>query len=137
MEPCRSRRQAGSRGAPDRRIRDRPASVAEIRLTQHFLELHTAIWQVLRGERREARRKPRFDRLGPNLVLAARIALLLAVFVLWWALVRLAILPEFFFLRHVYLPSATSWAFSSLHNAVGLAVVGSVIGEYLGSARGV
>ncbi len=211
-------------------------------------------------------RKLIFDRHGPYLVLAAQIALLLAVFVLWWALVRLAILPEFFFgdpikvlwrisnwfitgsifihlastsietmlsfvigtvlglvfglwlalspflarvldpfikagnsmprlifapifalwfglgiwskvalgvtlvffvvffnvfqgvrevspvvlanmrmlgadrghlLRHVYLPSATSWVFSSLHNAVGLAVVGSVIGEYLGSARGV
>src|SRR6516225_5941370 len=39
-------------------------------------------------------------------------------------------------LRHVYLPSATSWVFSSLHNAVGLAFVGSVIGEYLGSSRG-
>jgi NitT/TauT family transport system permease protein len=40
-------------------------------------------------------------------------------------------------MRWVYLPSATSWVFSSLHNAVGLAFVGSVIGEYLGSARGV
>jgi NitT/TauT family transport system permease protein len=30
-----------------------------------------------------------------------------------------------------------SWVFSSLHNAVGLAFVGSVVGEYLGSARGV
>lgn len=40
-------------------------------------------------------------------------------------------------LRHVYLPSATSWVFSSLHNAVGTAFVGAVVGEYLGSARGV
>jgi NitT/TauT family transport system permease protein len=40
-------------------------------------------------------------------------------------------------LRHVYLPSATSWVFSSLHTAVGLAFVGAVVGEYLGSARGV
>jgi NitT/TauT family transport system permease protein len=40
-------------------------------------------------------------------------------------------------MRWVYLPSATSWVFSSLHNAVGLAFVGAVIGEYLGSARGV
>ncbi|ACL57236.1 ABC transporter permease [Methylobacterium nodulans] len=40
-------------------------------------------------------------------------------------------------LRHVYLPSATSWVFSSLHNAVGIAFVGSVVGEYLGSERGV
>jgi NitT/TauT family transport system permease protein len=39
--------------------------------------------------------------------------------------------------RHVYLPSATSWVFSSLHTAVGMAFVGAVVGEYLGSARGV
>ena len=40
-------------------------------------------------------------------------------------------------MRSVYLPSATSWVFSSLHTAVGLAFVGAVVGEYLGSARGV
>ncbi|NBQ81630.1 MAG: ABC transporter permease [Betaproteobacteria bacterium] len=40
-------------------------------------------------------------------------------------------------LRAVYLPSATSWVFSSLHTSVGLAFVGAVVGEYLGSARGV
>ena len=40
-------------------------------------------------------------------------------------------------LRHVYLPSATSWVFSSLHTSVGLAFVGAVVGEYLGSANGV
>ncbi len=40
-------------------------------------------------------------------------------------------------LRTVYLPSATSWVFSSLHTAVGLPFVGAVVGEYLGSARGV
>lgn len=40
-------------------------------------------------------------------------------------------------LRYVYLPSATSWVFSSLHSAVGMAFVGAVVGEYLGSARGV
>ena len=40
-------------------------------------------------------------------------------------------------LRYVYLPSATAWVFSSLHAAVGMAFVGAVIGEYLGSARGV
>ncbi len=40
-------------------------------------------------------------------------------------------------LRQVYLPSAMSWVFSSLHTAVGLAFVGAVVGEYLGSARGV
>ena len=32
-------------------------------------------------------------------------------------------------LRHVYLPSATSWVFSSLHTSVGLAFVGAVVGE--------
>ena len=40
-------------------------------------------------------------------------------------------------LRQVYLPSATSWVFSSLHTSVGLAFVGAVVGEYLGSASGV
>ncbi|ALU90799.1 ABC transporter permease [Herbaspirillum rubrisubalbicans] len=40
-------------------------------------------------------------------------------------------------LRTVYLPSATSWVFSSLHTSIGLAFVGAVVGEYLGSARGV
>jgi NitT/TauT family transport system permease protein len=40
-------------------------------------------------------------------------------------------------LRHVYLPSAMSWVFSSLHTSVGLAFVGAVVGEYLGSASGV
>ncbi|WP_237178687.1 ABC transporter permease [Parasutterella muris] len=40
-------------------------------------------------------------------------------------------------LRYVYLPSATSWVFSSLHSSVGMAFVGAVVGEYLGSASGV
>jgi len=40
-------------------------------------------------------------------------------------------------LRFVYLPSATSWVFSSLHVSVGMAFVGAVVGEYLGSAKGV
>jgi NitT/TauT family transport system permease protein len=40
-------------------------------------------------------------------------------------------------LRYVYLPSATSWVFSSLHTAIGLAFVGAVVGEYLGSSKGV
>ena len=34
-------------------------------------------------------------------------------------------------LRHVYLPSAMSWVFSSLHTSVGMAFVGAVVGEYL------
>ena len=38
--------------------------------------------------------------------------------------------------RHVYWPSALSWMFSSLHTSVGFAVVGAVVGEYLGSAAG-
>jgi NitT/TauT family transport system permease protein len=40
-------------------------------------------------------------------------------------------------MRHVYLPSAMSWVFSSLHNAVGVAFVGAVVGEYLGSEKGI
>lgn len=40
-------------------------------------------------------------------------------------------------IRYVYIPSAMSWVFSSLHTAVGMAFVGAVIGEYLGSAAGV
>jgi NitT/TauT family transport system permease protein len=38
--------------------------------------------------------------------------------------------------RHVYWPSALSWMFSSLHTSVGFALVGAVVGEYLGSAGG-
>jgi NitT/TauT family transport system permease protein len=40
-------------------------------------------------------------------------------------------------LRFVYVPSAMSWVFASLHNSVGLAFVGAVVGEYLGSSEGV
>lgn len=39
-------------------------------------------------------------------------------------------------LRHLYLPAALSWMFASLHTAVGFALVGAVVGEYLGSAAG-
>ena len=38
--------------------------------------------------------------------------------------------------RHVYWPSALSWVFSSLHTSVGFAIIGAVVGEYLGSAAG-
>jgi NitT/TauT family transport system permease protein len=38
--------------------------------------------------------------------------------------------------RHVYWPSALTWVFSSLHTSVGFAVVGAVVGEYLGAAAG-
>ena len=40
-------------------------------------------------------------------------------------------------LRSIYPPSAMSWVFASLHNAVGWPSSGAVVGEYLGSARGV
>lgn len=40
-------------------------------------------------------------------------------------------------LRHVYLPSAMAWIFSSLHTSIGFALVGAVVGEYIGSARGI
>jgi NitT/TauT family transport system permease protein len=39
-------------------------------------------------------------------------------------------------MRHVYWPSALSWMFSSLHTSVGFALVGAVVGEYLGSSAG-
>ncbi|MFG1464879.1 ABC transporter permease [Xanthobacter sp. DSM 24535] len=38
--------------------------------------------------------------------------------------------------RNVYWPSALSWMFSSLHTSVGFALVGAVVGEYLGSSAG-
>ena len=40
-------------------------------------------------------------------------------------------------MRTVYIPSAMSWVFSSLHTSVGMAFVAAVIGEYLGSTEGV
>jgi len=40
-------------------------------------------------------------------------------------------------IHRVYIPSALTWVFSSLHVSVGMAFVGAVIGEYLGSAAGV
>lgn len=39
-------------------------------------------------------------------------------------------------LHHVYLPSAATWIFSSLRTSIGFAVIGAVVGEYLGSAAG-
>jgi len=39
--------------------------------------------------------------------------------------------------RHVFLPSALTWIFSSLHVSVGFSIVGAVVGEYLGSSSGV
>ena len=40
-------------------------------------------------------------------------------------------------MRHVYLPSATSWILSSLRVSIGFAVTGAVIGEYLGATAGI
>jgi NitT/TauT family transport system permease protein len=37
----------------------------------------------------------------------------------------------------LHVPAAAGWLFSSLHSAVGMAFVGAVVGEYLGSARGI
>jgi NitT/TauT family transport system permease protein len=39
-------------------------------------------------------------------------------------------------LWHVYLPSTAGWIISSLRASIGFALVGAVVGEYLGSAAG-
>lgn len=39
-------------------------------------------------------------------------------------------------LVHVYFPAAASWILSSLRTSVGFAVVGAIIGEYLGASAG-
>jgi NitT/TauT family transport system permease protein len=39
-------------------------------------------------------------------------------------------------IRHVLLPSALTWIFSSLRTSVGFALIGAVVGEYLGSSEG-
>jgi NitT/TauT family transport system permease protein len=38
--------------------------------------------------------------------------------------------------RHVLLPSAMGWIWSSLHTSVGFALVGAVVGEYMAAAQG-
>jgi NitT/TauT family transport system permease protein len=38
--------------------------------------------------------------------------------------------------RHVLVPSALTWIFASLQTSLGFAMVGAVVGEYLGSTRG-
>ena len=40
-------------------------------------------------------------------------------------------------IRHVLVPSALTWIFSSLHISVGLAIIAVVVGEYLGSSNGI
>jgi len=38
--------------------------------------------------------------------------------------------------RHVVLPSAMSWILASLHVSFGFALVGAVVGEFLGAKKG-
>jgi NitT/TauT family transport system permease protein len=38
---------------------------------------------------------------------------------------------------HVILPSALSWILASLHTSFGFALVGAVVGEYLGAIHGI
>lgn len=40
-------------------------------------------------------------------------------------------------IRHVLIPSALTWIFSSLHISIGFAMISVVVGEYLGSSQGV
>ena len=40
-------------------------------------------------------------------------------------------------LRYVYVPSALAWIFSSLHTSIGFALVGAVVGEYIGASKGI
>ncbi len=40
-------------------------------------------------------------------------------------------------IRHVLIPSALTWIFSSLHISIGFAIIAVVVGEYLGSSHGV
>jgi NitT/TauT family transport system permease protein len=40
-------------------------------------------------------------------------------------------------IRHVVVPSALTWIFSSLQISVGMTIVAVVVGEYLGSSRGI
>lgn len=40
-------------------------------------------------------------------------------------------------IRHVLIPSALTWIFSSLHISIGFAIISVVVGEYLGASRGI
>jgi NitT/TauT family transport system permease protein len=44
---------------------------------------------------------------------------------------------EWQLVRHVLIPSALTWVFSSLHISIGFAMIAVVVGEYLGAGRGV
>jgi NitT/TauT family transport system permease protein len=39
--------------------------------------------------------------------------------------------------RHVVLPAALSWIIASLHTSLGFALVGAIVGEYLGARHGI
>ncbi len=39
-------------------------------------------------------------------------------------------------IQHVYIPSAMTWIFSSLRTSIGFALIGAVVGEYLGASEG-
>jgi NitT/TauT family transport system permease protein len=39
--------------------------------------------------------------------------------------------------RHVLVPSALTWIFSSLHISIGMAIIAVVVGEYLGASKGI
>jgi len=39
--------------------------------------------------------------------------------------------------RHVIMPSALSWIIASLHTSLGFALVGAIVGEYLGAKKGI
>lgn len=39
--------------------------------------------------------------------------------------------------RHVFVPSALTWIFSSLHISIGMALIAVVVGEYLGASSGI
>jgi NitT/TauT family transport system permease protein len=39
-------------------------------------------------------------------------------------------------IRHVVVPSALVWIIASLHVAFGLAIIGAIVGEYLGATKG-
>ena len=39
--------------------------------------------------------------------------------------------------RHVVVPSATSWIIASLHVALGFSIIGAIVGEFLGAQHGI
>jgi NitT/TauT family transport system permease protein len=51
--------------------------------------------------------------------------------------VRMLGASEWQLVRHVLIPSALTWVFSSLNISVGFAMIAVVVGEYLGASRGV